>query len=487
MGNTGLGAASMRLPRFLLLGLIGFVCMAGQSFAAEPSLPAGIPILERGGMIKFPSQLAIDPAGHADYFDWVKRFQFCLVRTPRYFEEPFLSEAREAGCRLFIRLPFGRVNVGETPGATGDEISSSRGRAYAEILAHPEWLLNPDDPVRRRPDAPPAHFFDFNNADFRRFHADWLKRRLDETGYNGIYFDIMGEYGVPDEVMALWRKRYPNESYDAAGARFVSELREAIGKKLIGGNMAYRGWRHYFPHIDYSHKESNGTSHRGAEPVRVYLEGAGWRDVRETVYRQWDGPGGYKELNTPRREAEKNYPDVFTCDLNYIFPRCVETGTVRQVDGRTVRVYRQVIDRPAIHYGYALAKLSDRGSYACDVSSRTIDTIERWTPDFVRDDVYFVDLGPPLEDDYRERDEVVIRYFRNGFVAVTRHNRRAEFTVHANMIPKGAIGLWDLFERKEVDDWHLKRSLAIEPTHYPATGIDNPGGRVYLYLGKMAR
>jgi hypothetical protein len=266
-----------------------------------------------------------------------------------------------------------------------------------------------------------------------------------------------------------------------AAGRFVRELRESIGNKLIGGNMAYRAWRSYFPYINYSHKESQGTSHRNAKEAVVYIEGVGQKKIRETFYRPWDGPNGYKELNSPRRTAEENYPEVHTSDLNYIFPRCVPTGELRELDGQTVRVFTRKLDRPAIFYGYALAKLSDRDSYSSELSSRTIDTIDRHTPRFVQDDVYFVDLGPPLEDDYRETESVVVRYFRRGFVVVTRHNRRVQFEPDPEMLPEDGAALWDLHERAEVKQWEDDHTVTIEPVLYHATQTFYPSGRVYLF------
>jgi hypothetical protein len=157
---------------------------------------------------------------------------------------------------------------------------------------------------------------------------------------------------------------------------------------------------------------------------------------------------------------------------------------MKEVNGQKLRVYTRSADRPAICYSYVLARLSGRVPYACDVNSRTAAKGKPWTLAAVRSDLHFLDLGRPLEEDYRETETAVARYFENGFVVANREVISAAFTPNKNMIPDEAIGLWDAYQQKRLPDWPARYTITINPTYYPATKTLAPSGRVYLYMRK---
>jgi hypothetical protein len=98
------------------------------------------------------------------------------------------------------------------------------------------------------------------------------------------------------------------------------------------------------------------------------------------------------------------------------------------------------------------------------------------------DDVYFLDLGEPLERQYVEMPDVVVRYCQNGFTLVTRCNERVVFQPEARHLPAGLAGLWDVYEGSRVHDWSSRRAVTVFPAFYPSTQSYYPSGRVYVYL-----
>ena len=158
-------------------------------------------------------------------------------------------------------------------------------------------------------------------------------------------------------------------------------------------------------------------------------------------------------------------------DQNYVHPWYVPTGSKKEANGEVFPVYTARINRPAIFYGYALSKVSDRIPCTSEIRS----------PSRVRDEVFFIDLGRSLEGDYRELEDVVVRYFENGFVVVTRGNGVIRFRADEEMIPEGTVGLWDAYEGVPVWSWGLQNLVSIHPDFFPAMGIYRPSGRVYVY------
>jgi hypothetical protein len=306
---------------------------------------------------------------------------------------------------------------------------------------------------------------------------------------------------LPEKARDIWRKKHPDTDYNQAGGMFVAELRKAIPGRPIMTLMAYRDGG-YYPHIDYDLEESYGTAriYWGGDELEmkiyidmkdaprnalqdvfahlradVHLEDEGLQRARETFFRPWDGRSGYKEHDKLRREAERRHPHVKGIDLNYLHPWYVATGATKELGGEVYPVYTTRINRPAIFYGYALSRLSDRIPSTSEIRS----------PARVRDGIFFLDLGRPLEDDYRELEDVAVRYFENGFVVVTRGNGVVRFRPDEEMIPEGTSGLWDAYEGVPAWEWELQKAVSIHPDFFPAVDTYRPSGRVYAYRGNQ--
>jgi hypothetical protein len=346
---------------------------------------------------------------------------------------------------------------------------------FQHVAQQPGWILNPEEPMQGAGAVQPAYFYDYMNQSFRAYFVDSIRQRLEDTGYDGVFFDYIGSWALPAEVQALWDRKYPETSYDTASIQFLGELRATIGTKRIFGNQAYRLEDGYFRYLDYDLSESHATSFVWGNEAEIYVEQEGPQKIGETFYRSWDdGPGqaGYRSIAAAKLEKAERFPQVPIFDLNYLQPWYVPTGGFVEMGERRQAVYTKRIDRPAIFYGYAVSKMHGGAAYASDW----------YAPGYGREDLYLLDLGEPVDGQAVETADAVVRYFANGFVVVTRTNRRTRVVTHESLIPPRTAGLWDVYEGTRVWRWPERREVEIFPAYYPATDSYHPSGRVYVYL-----
>jgi hypothetical protein len=459
--------------------------------AGEPSrgFPAGVPVLQKGDFVFFSNTVFQTPANEAESrrraerLEWIKRFRICLTNGYQNFAGKELRELHEAGCELFVYRWFNGYYKSEllpddAPAQATAYIRQFPGmvKLFREIHAHPQWLLNPGKPLQGGGAEHPAYFYDYANAEFRRFYAASIRRDLDEAQYDGVFFDYIGSWALPAEINVAWQKKHPGTTYDEAGIAFLTELRAAIGGKRIFGNQAYRLPEGYYQVIDYDASESLATSFVWGKEAMLQMEGRGEQKTLDTFYRPWDGPEGYKEAARQRLAAAVKNPRVRVCDINYLQPWRVPTGETVKAGEQRVPVFTERTDRPAIFYSYAVTKLVGGCVFASD-----------WYAEgFGDDDIYFLDLGEPLHNQYIETPDAVVRYYKNGFVVATRSNRRVVFQPEAKFLPAGLTDVWDVYEGTRVHGWSSRGAVTVLPAYYPSTQSYYPSGRVYVYLAKSS-
>lgn len=470
----------------LALALLG-ACGGGGSGGGGG--PARLPVLPKGDFVFFSTAVFQTPGNEAEALrraarlEWIKRFRICLTNGYQNFAGKDLQELRAAGSELFIYRWFNgfyRVELlpDDAPAESRAYYAQFPGMVelFRQIHAHPEWLLNPDLPIQGGGAAYPAYFYDYANAEFRRFFETAIRRDLDGAQYDGVFFDYIGGWALPPEIDEIWQARHPGTTYDVAGITFLTELRAAIGAKRIFGNQAYRLPEGYYDVIDYDASESLATSFVWGKEAVLQMEGSGPQNVLDTFYRSWDGPGGYREAARERLAAAARGSRARVCDINYLQPWRVPTGETVEAGGRRVPVFTQRTDRPAIFYSYAISKLAGGYAFASD-----------WYAEgFGEDDVYFLDLGEPLHSQYVETSGAVVRYYKNGFVLVTRSNQPLVFQPDAGFLPAGVAEVWDVYEGTSVHGWSTRRAVSVVPAYYASTESYYPSGRVYAYLNSMS-
>ncbi len=462
------------------LAVVGAAALSAAPAAASPGgAPAAAsvavqepPLADRADFIFFPMTVFVDPVVKEAYYDYLKGFDVCLSNGYAVWEGEELDELQAAGCEFFIYRWFNgyyeseldpdNIYYGQFPHVQA---------IFHEINAHPEWLLNPGDPQSGSGAVYPAYFYDYMNPEFREFFVDAIVDRLDESGYNGVFFDYIGGWALPPQIIEHWNTIYPDTSYDEAAEGFLAELRAALGEdRRIFGNQAYRlpNAHDIYQHIDYDVTESYGTTFIWGAETDIYVEGAGMTHIFETFFRPWDGEAGYRSYIEWPRSVTAGQPVEFF-EINYLQARYEPTGATAVVDGVEVPVFAPTKDRHAVYYGYALSSIMGIAPFASDWYSVVSGL----------DDVYFTDLGEPVEESYRELDDQVIRYFENGFVVVSRGTDGIVVEPDTSMIPAGAT-LWDSYASAPAQV-EADGSVVIGPEIYEATGNAYPSGRVFLY------
>lgn len=465
----------------LALGFLGPL----RAGAEAPCLPAGVPVLEKGDFVFFNSdvfrkpQNPVDARQRRERLEWIKRFRICLTNGYVNFAGNDLEELHAAECELFIYRWFNGFYTSEILADDAPAASKSYFRQFPEMVelfrrihSRSEWLLNPGNPVQGGGAEHPAYFYDYADPEFRRFYAESIRRDLDKSQYDGVFFDYIGSWALPAETKRVWETKHPGSTYDEAGIQFLEELRSVIGAKRIFGNQAYRLPEGYYDVVDYDASESLATSFVWGKQASLYMEGEGEKRVLDTFYRPWDGPEGYKETARKRLAMAAKRPRVQICDINYLQPWRVPTGKTTETGGERVPIHTRRTDRPAIFYSYAVSKLVGGCTYASDWYARG----------YGRDDIYFLDLGQPVDARFVETEDAVARFYENGFVLVTRSAGRVVFKPDGKCLPAGIGGLWDAYEGTRVHDWTRHGTVTIFPAYYPATKSYYPSGRVYMYL-----
>lgn len=130
-----------------------------------------------------------------------------------------------------------------------------RGSWQERLLRNRDALLN-ERALRGYAGAEDADAFYYDPAQpgYAENRAKAVRKRLQDIGYDGVFFDTTTFESVHPDAMAEYRRRHPDQPYDAAVARFLAALHE--DGTLIVTNQGYRAAEHYLPYADYDITES---------------------------------------------------------------------------------------------------------------------------------------------------------------------------------------------------------------------------------------
>jgi hypothetical protein len=222
----------------------------------------------------------------------------------------------------------------------------------------------------------PAWYFDPMSPEHELGRAEDLIGRLRETGYDGVFFDTTTIASVHPEAQIEYGIRHPHVPYDAAFARFLSQLRSRLPSGLIFTNQGYRSAQHYLPYADWDLTESLITGpHEGTYKLRS------WNDP----VRPWSST--YFVIRTMIEPLAAKYPHVRFAHLNYW-------------SGSGTEVARVAV---------AAAQLFASEAY---VAAST--TAEEADP------IYFRPPGKPLGPRHElANGQAAWRFFENGLIVVT--------------------------------------------------------------------
>jgi hypothetical protein len=175
--------------------------------------------------------------------EWFGRFDVLVTHDPLPAEQ--VKSLRAGGTRLALyewSVAFYRS-------------LARRGSWHERLLGGSRALLN-ERALRGHAGASDADAFYYDPAHpaHVKHRVPAIAARLGEIGYDGLFFDTTTFESVHPDALEEYRRRHPEESYDAAFARFLAALREQ--GTLIITNQGYRAAEHYLPYADYDVTES---------------------------------------------------------------------------------------------------------------------------------------------------------------------------------------------------------------------------------------
>lgn len=437
-----------RSRRALLSGLIGLaILLSGlEACSAEAAGKKG------AFAFKYSTLLSEEELA------WLERFEIAVPGD--VLPDWQVQRLRQAGARIFLYA-----------WATGDYIDDPTALAPPSWEAtlwknRADWLLNPDSPAEGPDGQWRSYYYDPGSSAFRRARVSSLRRTTRDARYDGVFFDLSTSLSVPEGLLDVYDARHPDRAYDEAHAELLRELNQK--GVLIFTNQGYRVAASYLPAIQYDLSESLIVSTAGPA-VSVVVEGQGLVERRETAYSSWRDLKGW--VDDIQRRVERYNPAVRILHLGYIGARLVPAGWTEAVGSRVYPVFLEAVDRAAIFYAFAAARLWGHDSYAAG------DTLA-----LTRDEIYFTDLGEPVSWTYEERDGVVMRHYERGVVVIGAGTEVVTVDLDSPAMPGGVTGLVDLYTQTTLDGTRV----TIEPTRSEASGQPAPAGRVYLYIGGPA-
>jgi hypothetical protein len=221
-----------------------------------------------------------------------------------------------------------------------------------------------------------AWYFDPAAEGFAAARAEDLVRRLEASGYDGVFFDTTRFESVHPDARREYARRHPDLSYDAAFAQFLAVLRKRLGTRRVVTNQGYRSAEHYLPHVQWDLTESLITRpQEGRATLRA------WNDPRDP----WNSI--LHVMRTMIEPVARDYTNVRFAHLNYIDAPAPE----------------------AIRLAVATAQLFGGEAY---VAAETLE--------HERDSIYFRDPGIPTAPrvDWPE-DAGSHRFFDRGVIAIS--------------------------------------------------------------------
>jgi hypothetical protein len=236
-----------------------------------------------------------------------------------------------------------------------------------------------------------AWWYDFGDEDLPHALADHVSSLIKNSGYKGAFLDTLGSESVPAALLNEFRRRHPGKLYNKEQARFISLLRERLGKeRIIFTNQAYRSPEHFLDHADFDLIENSSmwTDSSGATRYRPWRQAGNWESIQVAM----------SKLVVP---AAQSYPKTRFVHLN------VAVGGPASL-------------QRAVNYGYACARLWNQSSF----------TVRPGMQRPIRSSIYFNRLGSPLKNSYNEDAErgIAWRVFENGVVAL--NSSRQQHRIH---------------------------------------------------------
>ncbi len=332
----------------------------------------------------------------------------------------------------------------------------------AYVYWQPDWILNHGNPNYAI--GYESYYYDMANEDFRNYHANRILNLFNQTGYNGVFYDLTGFQAVPPSLQTVYNARHPGVDYDEQAGLFYQTIVSSGAYNFT--NQAYNHAADTYPYVQYDLTESLMTytyEPWGIRTPSVYLEGVGITTVRETGYGSISNTLYW--CQTIQDRIDQYNPELKLSHLNYNYPFPEPTGEFVGDDP----VYRLVVDRNAIHFAEACARVVGQVQYC--------ESHYDYTAFFDMDNVYFKYTGEPLSSNYSTQNGCYYRPYEYG-VAIVNPTKTTRTLNLSSALPQNVTALWDCFDEKLVSP----DNIVLPASYYPASNTYEYSGRIYLYV-----
>ncbi|MCF6173572.1 MAG: hypothetical protein L3J44_07330 [Campylobacteraceae bacterium] len=350
-----------------------------------------------------------------------------------------------------------------------------------------DWLYKNREKMTLNPNGPFLHckkngydwcedfYYNYGDKKLLESRVDDLLKNMKSKRFNGLFFDwASGRFIDTKEYKSIenyFLKQSPKMKYFEFIGKFYKTLKNR--GVFVVTNQAFRKEKYLLKHVTYDMTESYITTDT-VKKIKLQIVGIGWVDsIKVTNYypiyknsKTIKDSLHFIDILTKYKKKYKKYGFKNFIYLNYIAP-----DYERVYD--SVPLYRLKKPKNAIYFSYAMAKLTDNMVYAQIAKNKDLE----------RDDIYFYDLGKPLDKSYKKLSAIdaYIRFYENGFVlASSAYKRDIYLKILSLHIPKKR-DIYDAYN----DTWLYSDGKSVNIKLNFKKDIFShkylPAGRVYLY------
>jgi hypothetical protein len=285
------------------------------------------------------------------------------------------------------------------------------------VLEHLDsWVIDSNkddpDPMGKKYECR-DYFFSFSD-DFIDARVQYLIDNVKKNGYDGLFFDWATGFNEFNDreyrfLIGEFNQKFPYLDYDAQVKKFLKKLKDS-GMFIVLNRGFHSINAALDKYADFDVAESVFTTDDEEISKKIFVDNVELIEAFETNYETIDNALYYGEQFLGlAKSANSNIKFLF---LNYAHPYYMKTGKTIFFKDKTYNIYKKEVDRQAIFYSEALSYLL--GGINFTVGSGV-------GLNYVKDDVYFYDLGEPLGDYETIKTNTTnayIRYFKKGIVIV---------------------------------------------------------------------
>jgi len=337
-----------------------------------------------------------------------------------------------------------------------------------EMLLHKkEWTLNPYGPFIHCSKNGyywcREYYYNFGNREVINKKINYLKKIVTNGDFNGIFFDWAYGGGLYqkeyNQIHTYFKELNPFKTYLQTIEDFYKKLKQegvffvtnqAFRKESLLKFTSYDMTESYITTIKYISKrimiDNQGIFEK--VPITNYYP-IDNKTLKATLF--------YIDKLTKLKRKYKKYGFKNFIFLNYLAPKFERIYPSQPL-------YKIVTPKNGIYFAFAMAKLTNNIEYA-EVAQN---------PSLEKDEIYFYDLGEPLDNNYTKLKnlKIYVRYYTNGFVLVS-DSYKKDKTISLKIKKP----FYDIYNKRWINNSKIRLNYETDTF----TNHKLPLGRVFVY------